>query len=505
MPRTRSSVRKANSDNRRYLDNLSIRIDGEQLTQEDFEDNRDIGAEERMATINPMNVWSKSGLDLTDSTFAKIYESVTKFHEYDDNGDSLKKFKLNDDRFEELRGLVTRKVNKLAMRKLLKLTQGTEEFLLVDQAPLVTEETMIENRDSTWADEADPTTTMTQADVNNVMDKRIKCHAFGTWLQDSLTTEALTKLEYARSKFSIIKDDEPYLHGPILWWYIVTDIKPNNDTLIQNAKEELNSLDVKNFNFSVKEMLTQFDNIVVEITARLKGTITEDEHMTALWKCVETMPEEKFAKTVWDEKRSYRKATAGNKAKSDQLIALFKNEQTNMEADKIWNKPSTKDQQIIALTSMLKTVFNNINNAVANNSNLHPGSKPNDNSSAKKFTKKGQSTPPWKFENPDKKLECDRDGKHWWWCPKHYNPNEGVDGMWVRHKPEDHRNEFKPQRASNDKENAPPTDRKRSYADAASEPAVKVDDNMFQALKSGADIQVFLNKLASSTNTTDLN
>jgi hypothetical protein len=308
MPRTRSSVRKANSDNRRYLDNLSIRIDGEQLTQEDFEDNRDIGAEERMATINPMNVWSKSGLDLTDSTFAKIYESVTKFHEYDDNGDSLKKFKLNDDRFEELRGLVTRKVNKLAMRKLLKLTQGTEEFLLVDQAPLVTEETMIENRDSTWADEADPTTTMTQADVNNVMDKRIKCHAFGTWLQDSLTTEALTKLEYARSKFSIIKDDEPYLHGPILWWYIVTDIKPNNDTLIQNAKEELNSLDVKNFNFSVKEMLTQFDNIVVEITARLKGTITEDEHMTALWKCVETMPEEKFAKTVWDEKRSYQKS-----------------------------------------------------------------------------------------------------------------------------------------------------------------------------------------------------
>jgi hypothetical protein len=267
----------------------------------------------------------------------------------------------------------------------------------------------------------------------------------------------------------------------------------------------LNSLHVKNFNFSVKEMLTHFDNIVVEITARLKGTITEDERMMALWKCVETMSEEKFAKTVWDEKRSYRKATSGNKAKSDELIALFKHEQTNMEADKIWNKPSTKDQQIIALTSMLKTVVNNVNNAVANNSNLYPGSKPNDNSSAKKSTKKGQSTPPWKFENPDKKLECDRDGKHWWWCPKHYNPNEGVDGMWVRHKPEDHRNEFKPQRASNDKENAPPIDGKRSYADAASEPVVKVDDNMFQALKSGADIQVFLNKLATSTNTTDLN
>jgi hypothetical protein len=387
MPRTRSSVRKANSDNRRFLDNLSIRIGGEQFVQEDFEneedfeDDRDILVEERMATINPMNVWSKSGLDLTDSTFAKIYESATKFHEYDDNGDSLKKFKLDGDRFEELRGLVTRKVNKFAMRKLFKLTQGTEEFLLVDQAPLVTEATVIADRDSIWADTTDPDTSMTQADINKIMDKRIKCHAFGTWLQDALTTEALTKLEYARSKFSIIKDDEPYLHGPLLWWYIVTDIKPNNDTLIQNAKDELNSLNVKDFNFSVKEMLTHFDNIVVEITARLKGTITEDERMTALWKCVETMSEEKFAKTVWDEKRSYRKATPGNKAKSDELIALFKHEQTNMEADKIWNKPSTKDEQIIALTSMLKSVVNNVNKAVANNSSTHSGSNTGSNSS----------------------------------------------------------------------------------------------------------------------------
>ncbi len=88
MPRTRSTVRKANK-NRQFLDNLSIRIGGEQFTQEDFEDDRDIRVEERIATINPMNIWSKLGLDLTDSIFAKIYESATKFHEYDDNGDLI--------------------------------------------------------------------------------------------------------------------------------------------------------------------------------------------------------------------------------------------------------------------------------------------------------------------------------------------------------------------------------------------------------------------------------
>ena len=250
--------------------------------------------------------------------------------------------------------------------------------------------------------------------------------------------------------------------------------------------------------------MTEFDNIVFDIVSKLKGTLSEDEKMTALWKCLATMKEEKFSNIVFEEKRKYRNSTALVKKSCDEFIRLFKQEQVNMEADKIWNKPSSKDQQIIALTSMLKSVVNNVNKAVANNSNSYSGSNSDENPPAKK-TKRGQGTPPWKFENAEKKLECDRDGKHWWWCPKHNNPNEGVEGMWVRHKPEDHVNEFKPSRSTTGQENAKPSDANRSYADAVSNPAVQVDDNMFQALKSGADIQVFLNKLSSSNNTTDLN
>ena len=31
----------------------------------------------------------------------------------------------------------------------------------------------------------------------------------------------------------------------------------------------------------------------------------------------------------------------------------------------------------------------------------------------------------------------ERDGKNWWWCPKHVIPGR-YDGLYVTHKPEDH-------------------------------------------------------------------
>jgi hypothetical protein len=455
-----------------------------------------------MATINKMSVWAKAGLDPTDSTFAKIYDAAIKFNDTDDDGKALKKFKLDGDRFEELRSLLVRRVNKMAMKKLMKVTQDGDEFQLIDQAQLVTEATMVAARNETWDSSKDPKTSDNQDDVNKIMDQRIKYHALGTWLLNALTTDAVHRLEHAKSQYIIEKDDEPYVHGPSLWWLIVADVKPNNDTLIQNAKERLNELNVKNFDFSVKDMLTEFDTIVVEIESRLKGSITEDERISALWKSLETMKEEKFSKIVFDEKRTYRNATAVNKLKCDELVRLFKREQTNMEADKIWNKPSDKDQKIIALTSILDSVVKSVNNAI----NTHTPSNPSDHSNPpNKRARKPKSVPSWKYENDNDLKECQRDDKTWYWCPKHNNPNEGKTGMWVRHTPEEHKQDFRFNPKDNSRDSKPGTASKdTTNTQDGSQPAVKVDTKMFQALKSGADIQVFLNRL-SEHNKIDLN
>ena len=253
---TRSTAR-LNLDNQHT--NLRVNVLGRIYDRENISDSDSTNSEEekeevvdqqaaRMApTITPMNIWAKKGLDLTDSTFGKIYEAATHFNETDDNGKPLKKFPLEDERFEEFRKLLTKRVNKMAMGKLVKLSQDGEDFKLLEQAPLVTEATMITHRDEIWDSSKDPTSTSTQEEVYAIQDQRIKCHTLGTWILDALSSTAITKLESSEPKYLIEKDDNTFVHGPFLYWLIVEDIKPNTDTLIDNAKIRLNSLQIVDF------------------------------------------------------------------------------------------------------------------------------------------------------------------------------------------------------------------------------------------------------------------
>ena len=95
----------------------------------------------------------------------------------------------------------------MASRKIMKVTVSSEEFQLIDQAQLVDKAAIVAKRDLIWDESKDPKTTDTQEDVNAILDKWIKCHALGTWLQNALTTCTLHKLEHAKSKYIVKKDD----------------------------------------------------------------------------------------------------------------------------------------------------------------------------------------------------------------------------------------------------------------------------------------------------------
>ena len=117
-------------------------------------------------------------------------------------------------------------------------------------------ETMIQDRDVIYGAAADLASTNTQAEVNTILNKRIKCYVLEIWIQNALSTDTMHKLEYAKSQYVIFKDEESYLHGTFLWWLVVTDIESNNDILIQLARDNLNELNVKYYDFPVKQMST---------------------------------------------------------------------------------------------------------------------------------------------------------------------------------------------------------------------------------------------------------
>ena len=191
-----------------------------------------------MSTAPICNIWSKNSLDLSDSAFSKVYLSETTFALKDDAGETLKKFDLESIPFEEMRTILLGKQNCMSMKKLLNVKEGTQDLELLAQPLLITKATMIAHRDEIWTAAVDLTNN-SQEDVNKVFDKQLKCHAFGLFLVNALSNRALQKLESSKSQWTVLKDDEEFVHGPLLFWFIIDAVKPNNDTLVQHTKEKL--------------------------------------------------------------------------------------------------------------------------------------------------------------------------------------------------------------------------------------------------------------------------
>ena len=464
-----------------------------------------------MATAPIRNIWSKNGLDLSDSAFSKIFQNESTFTEKDDQGDNLKKFELESNRFEELRTLLIQKQNRMALKKLLKVQEGGVDLEILEQPQLISKATMVTQRDTIWNAAVDLVND-TQATVNTVFDKQLKCHAIGLWIVDALTNRAQQKLECSKSEWTVEKDDEIFIHGPLLFWFIVDAVKPNNDTLVQQTKEKLMQLKAKNFGHSVKEMLVEFENLCTEVEVRLKGQVTEDEKISALWKALESMQDEHFARVVSDEKRSYRREPVATRKTHSELIEVFKREQTDLEADGKWNKPN-KDQQILALTSVLQSVVKQVNNVRTHgwngngngngtrNNNGNGNSNGNGNVNGRD---RRTRAPAWKYKREDGQTTITKDGKQYWWCDKHTNPETGSKGMWVRHKPEDHKDNFF-SKAASERNNELPGQSNTSSSPAppnsSDTPSVQVDSRLFTALRSGADVQSYLDALQNNGTT----
>ena len=120
-----------------------------------------------------MNIWSKQGLDLGDSTFVKKFESATRFTEKDDNGEPIRKFELYElERSGKLRNLFVSKISKLGIKTIMKVKQSGEDFRLLDQSQLAIDVTII----------ADPSTANSQEKNDRSYDARIKSNAIGLWI-----------------------------------------------------------------------------------------------------------------------------------------------------------------------------------------------------------------------------------------------------------------------------------------------------------------------------------
>ena len=150
---------------------------------------------------------------------------------------------------------------------------------------------------------------------------------------------AIHKLQNSKDEWKRLRDGKVCYDGPTILFYLTTRVKPDNGHLINDAKTKLTQLNVKNFNFGIINMLTEFVNLVDEI-GNLGGTISTEEQAFYFWQSVKTMKEQRFSYFCDGEHGRYRAAIGPAKPTLSTLIEQFKAKEVNMKGENLWNKPT---------------------------------------------------------------------------------------------------------------------------------------------------------------------
>ena len=141
----------------------------------------------------------------------------------------------------------------------------------------------------------------------------------GEFILSSLTDSVIRKLQNSKDKWKRLCDGKVCYDDPTILFYLLTRVKPDNGHLIDDAKTKLAQLNVKNFNFSVINMLTEFVNLVDEI-GNLGGTISTEDQAFHFWQAVKTMKEQRFSYFCDAEHDRYRAAIGTTKPSIFDLI-----------------------------------------------------------------------------------------------------------------------------------------------------------------------------------------
>ena len=376
--------------------------------------------------------WDAKFLDPTDSTLSKLLMKEGSFDE------KKEKYNLEPKLFESYRLALQAKSERCSLKSILDVADSTGKKIdLINQHTLLTAANVKTAADDIWKDFDSAHGDDEKCVIHN---QRIKRNMLGEYILSSLTDSAIRTLQNSKDEWKRLRGGKVCYDGPTILYYLMTRVKPDNGHLIDDAKTKLTRLNVKNHNFSVINMLTEFVNLVDEI-GNLGGTISTEEQAFHFWQCVKTMKEQRFSYFCDNEHDQYRAAIGTAKSSLPDLIEKFKSKEVNMKGENLWNKPTPEQAQIISLAAMLQG---------NGKSNGKKGSKAqsgtNEEASEKKKSKE-RGVKPWMLEAPKAGAPKSKmaNDKEYHWCPKCAKG----EGQWVRHKPEDHTDNFKPKKQSN--------------------------------------------------------
>jgi hypothetical protein len=294
-----------------------------------------------------LSKWGMRGLDLTDSGFSKLHDKESTF-------DSSKEiqYNLEPEKFETYKQTLIQKVNRIHALNCMSATNDNVEVckILKEYMKLIRENVQ-DAAELRWPTN-DPAF-KNQNEADEFTDEQLKASILGNWIHESLTEFAKMQLRAEQNFIEHLDaDGKPYYDGPSYFFAVAELVDPDNGQLIKAVCTQLRELNVKNFGYSVIQMLAEFKKLQTRI-GELGGTYDLDDQFLDFWACLRTMKEKEFARYVRQERDTYRKLARSNRGRIETYMRDMCDKEVAMKADSEWNVMSPEDAMVMLLVNAL--------------------------------------------------------------------------------------------------------------------------------------------------------
>ena len=254
--------------------------------------------------------------------------------------------------------------------------------------------------------------------------QRVKSEMIAKRVENSVTAASWKTLMLRKKDFTWTNNTtgEVHIDGGTLLYILLNTINPSTRVSVSGLKIKISKATLVAFGHNVIDMLNDMASHYARIL-ELGGT--HEDYLLHLFAALLTTTNEIFQQFIQAEKNKWE---LGEEYHADTLIDKATTKYNNMVSDNKWKTNETKDTKILALSTQIA----NLEKALVTKNGTSSG---------------GQDVPSGKgsnFRNIDawrkvknKGNQCEVDGLTWWWCPKH-KVEGSYDGLYVRHRPEDH-------------------------------------------------------------------
>ena len=224
--------------------------------------------------------WAQVGLDLSSSAFSKLYLQEEKPMD--------PQYNLKPELWEDFKRKLLDKSVRCCLNNILLIADDNgKDRNIITEYSLLTAANIQAAQDDIWT-----STKTSNTDQCIQQDNRIKSQLLATYLLESLTVSARKTIDRTKTIWTFTSDGETFRHGPAILWNIAQEVKPDNGHLVDQNKITLRKIHVKDYGFSIKAMLTEFD-ILSEDIIDLGGSYDEEEKQIDFWRAVKTMEEKR--------------------------------------------------------------------------------------------------------------------------------------------------------------------------------------------------------------------